>query len=144
MLGETVVPVGKPLVLKEKGAPKKYPCPVCGRLGRRERTRTHMVRHLAHKREAYIEATVGVYKAQCKCRKRYFTSTVPGVELGAEYSNAVREKVVDLLIRDRLSNYKVLEHLKEDFLLEASMGWLYLCLDWARKRGILKPTAVGA
>jgi len=144
MLGETVVPEGKPLVVKKKNAPKKYPCPICGTLGRRQRTRTHVVRHLAHKREVYIEVTVGVYKTRCKCPRNYFTSTVPGVEVGAEYSNVVREKVVDLLIRDRLSNYKVLEHLEEDFLLKVSIGWLYLCLEWARKKGILRATAVGA
>jgi len=97
-----------------------------------------MVRHLAHKREAWWEVTVGVYKSKCDCVQKFFTSTVPGVEVGAEYTNAVREKVVDLIVRDHLSNYKAIEHLKEDFLLGVSIGFIYDALEWAGKKSFVR------
>ena len=37
------------------------------------------------------------------------------------YTDGVRQKVVDLLVRDHLSVYKVQAHLKEDFLLDVSI-----------------------
>ncbi|MGC9385221.1 MAG: hypothetical protein ACP5D6_11530 [Kosmotogaceae bacterium] len=144
MLGEPIKPEGKPIILKKKKAPKKHRCPTCGKLGTRERTRTHIVKHLAHRRQVFIEATVGVYKAKCDCGKKYFTSAVPGVEVGAEYSNAVREKVLDLIVRDGLSNNRIIEHMKEDFLLDISIGFIYLCVEWARKKGMLKNIEIGA
>lgn len=144
MLGEVIVPEGKPIFLKKKKAPKKYRCPTCGKFGTLERTRSRVVKHIAHKRQSFIEVTVGVYEAKCKCGKKYFTSTVPGVEVGAEYSNAVREKVLDLIVRDGLSNNKVIEHMKEDFLLDISNGFIYLCLEWASKKGMLRNIEIGA
>jgi len=139
-----------PLVQKKRCAPKKWPCPVCGKKGRRERERTYRVRHLAHKQVAFWEVTVGVYRAKCKCcrtvmrevnaraipvrkRVRYFTSSVEGLDPHADYTDAVREKVVDLVVRDRLPNSLVIEHLEEDFSLHVSTGFIYLCLDWAKK-----------
>ena len=139
MLGEKVVAEKPPLIEKKSHAPRRYPCPKCGKPGRRLFTRTRMVRHLAHKREAWWEVTVGVYKARCKCGgPRHFTSTPPGVEVGAEYTNAVREKAVDLIVRDHLSNYKAIEHLKEDFLFGTSIGFLYNSLAWAGKKSFVR------
>ena len=43
----------EPVVVKKRCAPRTWPCPVCGRKGRRERERTLRVRHLAHKRPAF-------------------------------------------------------------------------------------------
>jgi hypothetical protein len=80
--------------------------------------------------------TVGVYQAKCGCARQHFTSTVPGVEVGAEYTNAVREKLVDLIVRDHLSNYKAIDHLAEDFLIKPSIGFIYDALEWAGKKGI--------
>jgi hypothetical protein len=67
-------------------------------------------------------------------RVKYFTSTVEGVAQGAEYTDAARDKVVDLVVRDRLPNSLVIKHLREDFSLEVSVGFIYLCLDRAQKR----------
>jgi hypothetical protein len=57
-----------------------------------------------------------------------------GVAQGAEYTDAVRDKIVDLVVRDRLPNSLAIKHLKEDFSLEVSVGFTYLCLDRAQKR----------
>ncbi len=141
----------EPIVVRKQCAPRTWPCPVCGKKGRRERERTYRVRHLAHKRPAFWEVTVGVYKAKCSCRRtimrevkghlipvrkrvKYFTSTVEGLDAHADYTDAVRQKVVDLVVRDRLPNSLVIEHLQEDFSLDVSVGFIYLCLGWAQKR----------
>ena len=140
-----------PLIERKRCAPKSWPCPVCGRPGRRERTRTRKVSHLAHGRAAFWEVTVGVYRAKCRCRRlvmrqvngrlipvrsrvKYFTSTVEGVDLGADHTDEVHRKVVDLVVRDRLTNDQVIEHLQEDFHLSISVGFIYNCLDQAQKR----------
>jgi hypothetical protein len=143
-----VVPA--PRVVKRRRAPRKWPCPVCGKPGRRERERTYTVRHLAHKEPVVWEVTVGVHRAKCSCRRtfmrkvdgrvmpvrkrvKYFTSAVEGAARGAEYTDAVRQKIVDLVVRDRLPNSLVVKHLKEDFSLEVSVGFIYNCLDRAQK-----------
>lgn len=140
-----------PLIEKKVCAPQKSPCPICGKRGRRERTRTYRVRHLAHGRAAFWEVTVGVYYAKCQCcrqvmrqvngrvipvrkRVKYFTATVDGFTPHAGYTDAVRQKVTDLLVRDRLTNDQVIEHLREDFHLKVSVGFIYHCLAWSKKR----------
>jgi len=65
-------------------------------------------------------------------RLKYFNSTIEGVE--GHYTDAVRRKVVDLVVRDRLTNDQLIEHLGEDFHLFISVGFIYLCLDWEKKR----------
>lgn len=137
------------LIETSRCAPKKWPCPQCGVLGRRERCKTVKYRHLAHGRESWWYVTIGVYKAKCKCcrqimrkidgrlmpvrkRVKYFQSQVKGVK--GHYTDAVRRKVVDLVVRDRLTNDQVIEHLQEDFHLEISVGYIYNCLDYAQKR----------
>ncbi|MGH9361916.1 MAG: transposase [Thermoanaerobaculia bacterium] len=91
------------------------------------------MRHLAHKVPAFWRIFVGIYAATCVCAK-FFTSTVEGVALRAGYTDAVRQKVVDLLIRDHLPLRKVQTHLKEDFALEVSVGFIYDCLNGAEAK----------
>jgi hypothetical protein len=62
-----------------------------------------------------------------RTRMRYFLSTVDGV--GGHYTDAVRRKVVDLVVRDRLTNDQVIEHLQEEFHLSISVGFIYNGLD---------------
>jgi hypothetical protein len=91
------------------------------------------VRHLAHKRAAFWTLIYGVYAAGCACAK-YFTAVIEGVGFKCGYTDAVRQKVVDLLVRDHLSVYKVQAHLEEDFLLEVSIGFIYDCFQWAYEK----------
>ena len=65
-------------------------------------------------------------------RVKYFVSTVEG--MAGHYTDAVRRKVVDLVVRDRLTNEQVIAHLQEDFHLSISVGFIYTCLDRAQKR----------
>jgi hypothetical protein len=39
----------------------------------------------------------------------------------------------DLVVRDRLPNSLVIKHLREDFLLEVWVGFIYNCLEWPKK-----------
>jgi hypothetical protein len=126
---KTIVKV-EPCIEHKENAGKYCPCPKCGKLGKRKRTKKRSVRHLAHKRPAYWQLLLGVYVAACTCCK-YFTATITGVMPRALYTDEVRQKVVDLLIRDHLSVYKVQQHLKEDFLLDVSIGFIYDCFQWA-------------
>jgi hypothetical protein len=59
-------------------APKKAPCPKCGKRGRRKRTLTRMVRTVAYKAVASLEITYGEYAARCACSTT-FRNTPAGV-----------------------------------------------------------------
>jgi hypothetical protein len=49
-------------------APKKAPCPPCGKLGRRKRKLPpRHVRTVAYKAIVYLEITCGEYQARCDC-----------------------------------------------------------------------------
>ena len=56
-----------PIVIPVHCAPKKAPCPRCGKRGRRKRTVTRRVRTVAYKAVAYLEITYGEYAARCEC-----------------------------------------------------------------------------
>ena len=57
--------------------PKHYPCPQCGKKGKRKQV---IIRHIPHlaalHRRAWIVAEVGVYKACCACCQ-YFQAPIP-------------------------------------------------------------------
>ena len=84
-------------VLRRRCAPRTYPCPRCGRRGRRKDTHTRRVRDLAYQEILILELTVGEYRARCGCCKT-FRSRIGGIEARAEYTNRVREAVIDRLL----------------------------------------------
>lgn len=111
--------------------PKYYPCPQCGRKGKRQRVVTRRIRHLsAVHRRSWIVAQVGVYRARCDCRQ-YFQAPIPGVPVGGRYSLEVRNQIANALIRDRLPYRLVQQRLGEDYLLEVSLGYIHACFLWA-------------
>jgi hypothetical protein len=83
-------------------APKKAPCPECGRRGLRKRTLTRTVRTVAYKAVAYLEVTYGEYQARCECRTT-FRNTPEGVRPKAKYDNKVRDLVLDRVLRRSVS-----------------------------------------
>lgn len=116
-------------VIRRRWAPKTFPCPTCGRRGRRKDTHARRVRDIAYGAVVVIELTVGEYRARCSCCKT-FRSQVPGIEPRAEYTNRVREAVIDRLLDDGMSLNRLQQALQRDFLLDLSDGFLYDCLDW--------------
>jgi hypothetical protein len=110
-------------------APKTYPCPKCGKTGRRKDTHTRLVRDIAYGEIVILEIEVGEYRARCCCGKT-FRSQPEGIEPRAQYTNRVREAVIDRLLDDSMSMERLREALKRDFHLELSDGFLYDCLDW--------------
>lgn len=116
-------------VLQKSCAPKSFPCPRCGMPGRRKDTHTRSVRDIAFGQIALIEVTVGEYRAACDCCKT-FRSHVEGIEPRAEYTNRVREAVIDRLLDDGMSLHRLQQAMQRDFLLDLSDGFLYDCLDW--------------
>ena len=48
-------------------APKKAPCPQCGKKARRVRTHQRRVRTIAYRQIAFLVITVGEYQARCGC-----------------------------------------------------------------------------
>jgi hypothetical protein len=114
-------------------APKTYPCPHCGRLGRRKQTHTRQVRDLAYQEILLIELTVGEYRARCGCCKT-FRAQIDGIEPRAEYTNRVREAVIDRLLDDGMSMERLRQALARDFHLDLSDGFLYDCLDWKARQ----------
>ncbi len=106
-------------------APKKAPCPKCGKPGRRKRILPpRRVRTVAYKAVAYLEITCGEYQARCDCCTT-FRSTPDGVLPRAAYDNTVRDLVLERIIEDGMSIERTLRSLRREFLLELSTGFVY-------------------
>jgi hypothetical protein len=123
-----------PVVIPVHAAPKKAPCPTCGKHGRRKRMLPpRRVRTVAYKAVAYLEVTCGEYAARCGCRKT-FRNTPEGVLPRALYDDKVRDLVLDRILKDGMSVERTLESLRREFLLDLSTGFVYDVLhDHARQ-----------
>src|SRR5437763_857723 len=122
-----------PIVIPVHAAPKKAPCPTCGRHGRRKRTFTRTVRTVAFKAVVSLEITCGEYQAKCDCRKT-FRNSPEGVLPRALYDNKVRDLVLDRILKDGMSVERTLESLGREFLLDLSTGFVYdVPHDYARQ-----------
>ncbi len=123
-----------PVVIPVHAAPKKAPCPKCGKHGRRKRRLTpRRVRTVAYKTIAYLEILGGEYQANCDCCTT-FRNTPEGVLPRALYDNKVRDLVLERIIEDGMSIERTLESLRREFLLELSTGFVYDVLhDHARQ-----------
>ena len=122
-----------PVVIPVHCAPKKSPCPKCGKHGRRKRKITRRVRTVVYKTVAFLEIICGEYQARCDCCKT-FRNTPEGVLPRALYDNKVRDLVLERVIEDGMSIEQILESLRREFLLELSTGFVYDVLqDHARQ-----------
>jgi transposase-like protein len=116
-------------VVRRRCAPKWFPCPHCGKQGKRKARHTRRLTDLAYQQIVILELTVGEYRARCSCCKT-FRSQVEGIEPRAEYTNRVRDAVIDRLLDDGMSMERVQQAMQRDFCLDLSDGFLYDCLDW--------------
>ena len=106
-------------------APKKAPCPKCGKLGRRKRTLPpRRVRTVAYKAIAYLEITCGEYQARCDCCTT-FRNTPEGVLPRALYDNKVRDLVLERILEDGMNVERTLQSIRREFLLDLSTGFVY-------------------
>src|SRR3954470_18629040 len=112
-----------PVVIPVHCAPKKAPCPECGKRGRRKRTLTRTVRTVAYKAIAVLEIAYGEYAARCDCRTT-FRNTPEGVLPKAKYDNKVRDLVLDRILRDGLNIERATDSIRRDFLLDLSSGFV--------------------
>jgi len=123
-----------PLIIKRlRRAPKRAPCPTCGRLGRRKRLLHRRLRTLAYQRVAWLDVTYAEYQARCTCRK-YFRTWPVDVPPKADYDVTVRRAVLDRLLRDRLNVEQTRAAMARDFLVQLSDGFVYDCLRWQVSR----------
>ena len=113
-----------PIVIPVHCAPRKAPCPKCGKRGRRKRTVTRRVRTVAYKAVAYLEITYGEYAARCECSTT-FRNTHEDVLPRAAYDNKVRDLVLDRILKDGMSVERTLQSLEREFLLDLSSGFVY-------------------
>jgi transposase-like protein len=118
------------LVIPVRCAPKKAPCPHCGKLGKRKRVLTREVRTIAYKKIAFLKITYGEYAAPCGCCKTFRTHP-DNVLPKAKYDNKVREAVLDGILDDHLNVEGVRHRLRRDFALDLSTGFVYDCLHEA-------------
>jgi hypothetical protein len=116
-------------VVQKSCAPQTFPCPRCHTPGRRKGTHTRRIRDIAFGEIRFIELTTGEDRAACNCCKT-FRSRVAGIEPRAEYTNRVRDAVIDRLLDDGMSVHRLQRAMHRDFLLDLSDGFLYDCLDW--------------
>jgi hypothetical protein len=113
--------------------PLTYPCPTCGRRGRRRHRYDRFVRSLAYGQVVWLHVFYAEYTARCSCRK-FFRSCPAQLCPKAEYDNLVREAVLNRILDDGLNVQRTLAAMKRDFLLELSSGFIYDCLDWGLAR----------
>jgi transposase-like protein len=123
-----------PVVIPIHHAPKKVPCPKCGKHGRRKRELTpRRVRTVAYKTIIYLEITCGEYAARCDCCTT-FRNSPEGVLPRALYDNKVRDLVRDRILKDGMSVERTWESLRREYLLDLSTGFVYDVLhDHARQ-----------
>jgi Transposase len=121
------------LVRSIRRAPRRAPCPKCGRHGRRKRILRRRLRSLAYQRVAWLEVTYAEYHARCGCRK-YFRTWPVAVPPKADYDATVRQAVLDRLLRDRLNVEQTKVAMERDFLVTLSDGFIYDCLRWQLAR----------
>lgn len=112
------------VVIPVRCAPKKAPCPNCGKRGLRKRTLTRSVRTVAYKAVAVLEVTYGEYAARCGCCTT-FRNHPEGVPPKAKYDNRVRDLVLDRLLKDGMSIERALASIRREFLLDLSTGFVY-------------------
>jgi hypothetical protein len=117
------------LITRIRRAPKRAPCPVCGRRGHRKRILYRRLRTLAYHRVAWLEVTYAEYQARCPCRK-YFRTWPLDVPPKAHYDATVRAAVLDRLLRDRLNVEQTKRAMQRDFLVALSDGFVYDCRRW--------------
>lgn len=120
-------------VIPVRCAPKKAPCPSCGKLGRRKRTHQRDVRTISYKEIAVLRITYGEYQARCDCCKS-FRSHPDDVLPKAKYDNKVREAVLEGILEDQLNVEAVRRRMQRDFLLNLSTGFIYDCLHDAARQ----------
>jgi hypothetical protein len=116
-------------VVHRRCAPKTYPCPHCGKPGRRKQTHQRRIRDLAYGEILLVDLAIGEYRARCRCCKT-FRAQVEGIEPRAVYTNRVREAVINRLLDDGMSMERLRQAMQRDFHLDLSEGFLYDCLDW--------------
>src|SRR5512146_690373 len=123
-----------PVVIPLHCAPKKAPCPTCGKSGTRKRKLPpRRVRTVRYKTLAYLEITCGEYQARCGCCTT-FRNTPEQVLPRALYDNKVRDLVLGRLLDDGMNVEQTLASLRREFLLELSTGFVYDVLrDHARQ-----------
>ena len=134
--GEKVVPI--------HCRPKTYPCPTCGRRGRRIRLQDRFVRSLAFQHVLWLHVFYAEYRARCSCCKS-FRSWIPNCSPKAEYDDLVRTAVLNHVLEDGLNVQRTIAALKRDFLLSLSSGFIYDCLNWGldqHHQGPLQKVAV--
>jgi hypothetical protein len=105
-------------------APKKAPCPHCGKHGQRKRNLTRTVRTVAYKTVAFLEITYGEYQAKCDCCTTFRTNP-EGVLPKAHYDNKVRDLVLERILADGMNVEQTIESLRREFLLDLSTGFIY-------------------
>jgi hypothetical protein len=108
-------------------APKKAPCPYCGKNARRVRTHERRVRTIAYHQVAFLKITVGEYQARCGCCAT-FRTTPDGVLPRCKYDNQVRQAVLARILDDGMNVEATRHSLQRDFLLDLSSGFVYDCL----------------
>src|SRR5438874_10013375 len=109
-----------PLVIPRHCAPKKAPCPKCGKSGRRKRKLPpRRVRTVAYKAVAFLEISCGEYQARCSCCAT-FRNTPEDVLPRATYDNRVRDLVLDRILKDAMNVEQTIESLRREYLLDLS------------------------
>lgn len=113
--------------VKVGSAPKKAPCPCCGKKGARKEAFQREVQSLGYRVITILVVTYAEYRAKCDCCKT-FRNTPSGVEPGCRYDNQVRQAVIERIIQDGLNVQRLQRALERDFYLKLSEGFIHDCI----------------
>ena len=114
------------IVIPVHCAPKKAPCPKCGKRGRRVRTLTRTVRTVAYKAVASLEISYGEYRARCDCCTT-FRNTPAGVLPKGKYDNKVRDLVLGRILEDEFLDACGRKLLWRPSPIDLTRKWITLC-----------------
>lgn len=116
----------RPIIRRKRHTPKKYTCPHCGVKWKRVRKWTKRYRDISLCQEAYLDVTCGMYRVRCDCiAQEHYIGETPWAPKGGHYTYAVRNAVIDGLVRDRMSYLRLQRRLYEDYLLPLSLSTMF-------------------
>lgn len=136
----------KPKIKSISRLRKKCPCPLCDRPATRHGVRTRTLHHLGNldsERPIDVRLTFSTHYC-CQCKKKFHVDTSDIVAPRAEYTNAVVELAVRLVVEDQLPFRRANAHLWRNYRVLVPYKTIANRVDDAGKKNQKKskPTSI--
>jgi hypothetical protein len=118
-------------------ARKRAPCPTCGRLGRRHSVRRRQLRDLGLRGPEAVELVVSCHWCG-SCRRHFMAAADDVCESGSQFTNGVKEKVLQSVYQDGLPVDAVVTRMLRDFHVHVPRSTLYAWLGLAGEKSVAR------